>query len=222
MLNADGTKSCPRCQRTKLAAGNFYKSGRPNGDGYHGYCIQCAKDASTEWQKALPADARRTKNKADWEKRKQTPEYRAVQSARQKDWANRNRDHVRAEARKQTQRFKAEFPDQYRLRNAINNNTQRAKRLGLQADFSYIDWCEVLERFSHKCAFCEAGECLLDLEHLVPLSHGGHHTVGNVVPACRPCNAQKCKKPLDQFARERRISEEQLDRIRDLARTPVS
>lgn len=44
--------------------------------------------------------------------------------------------------------------------------------------------------FGHSCAYCgAAGD--LHIEHVVPISKGGTHAMGNIVPACRHCNFSK-------------------------------
>lgn len=47
-------------------------------------------------------------------------------------------------------------------------------------------WC----RFDHRCAYCGcSGD--LEIEHVVPISKGGEHHLGNIVPACHRCNSSK-------------------------------
>lgn len=46
------------------------------------------------------------------------------------------------------------------------------------------------EQFDGLCAYCgEKGD--LHIEHFIPLSKGGTHTLGNIVPACPKCNYSK-------------------------------
>jgi len=47
----------------------------------------------------------------------------------------------------------------------------------------------VFARDRHRCQYCDAAAETLD--HVVPRSRGGRHTWGNVVAACRRCNAVK-------------------------------
>lgn len=52
------------------------------------------------------------------------------------------------------------------------------------------DWMKILRAFNHRCAYCgKAGEMTID--HVLPISRGGRHCVGNLVPACRSCNFSK-------------------------------
>lgn len=44
--------------------------------------------------------------------------------------------------------------------------------------------------FDHRCAYCGAdGD--LHIEHVVPISKGGPHSIGNIIPACKDCNLSK-------------------------------
>lgn len=208
MLNPDGTKRCPRCGLTKLAGGSFYKSGA-SADGFAGYCKQCTSEKSVEWHKALPADRRSSKNKADWERFKSLPSEEKLARNRKryeasKRWINASPEN-KAKQREWQLAYKLRDPEKRRLMNQIHNNRQRAKKLGLPSTFQYVDWLRVLEVFAHRCAFCGAEKALLEVEHLDALTAGGPNTPANVVPACRPCNAQKWRKTLEQFCAERGI-----------------
>jgi 5-methylcytosine-specific restriction endonuclease McrA len=206
MINPDGTKTCPRCGLSKLPGGNFYKSGR-SADGFAGYCISCAKEAATGWQKALPKDRRRSRDQKAWEAFKELPEEeRRRRNAKRAEavtrWINKSPEN-KVKQRAWQQAYKERDPERRRMMNQISNNRARAKRGGLPNNFHLADWREVLGLFQHCCAFCGAKDVLLDLEHVVPMNFGGPNTPGNVVPACRPCNAQKSGRSLEAFLKVR-------------------
>jgi 5-methylcytosine-specific restriction endonuclease McrA len=54
----------------------------------------------------------------------------------------------------------------------------------------------VFVRDGGRCQYC--GGRAESLDHIVPRSRGGAHTWENVVAACRPCNAQKRDRLLEQ------------------------
>jgi 5-methylcytosine-specific restriction endonuclease McrA len=37
------------------------------------------------------------------------------------------------------------------------------------------------------------------MDHMIPVSRGGFHTIANIVPACQPCNSTKHDKNLAEF-----------------------
>lgn len=60
------------------------------------------------------------------------------------------------------------------------------------------DWERTVRRYGGKCAYCGVGGPL-HMDHVVPLSRGGSHTIGNVVPACPPCNLSKGGKFITEW-----------------------
>ena len=57
----------------------------------------------------------------------------------------------------------------------------------------------VLLKWGHKCAYCEAKDVPLELDHIVARSRGGSDRVSNLCTACRPCNLRKSNRPLEEF-----------------------
>lgn len=52
--------------------------------------------------------------------------------------------------------------------------------------------------FDHSCAYCgSSGD--LEVEHVVPISKGGQHHLGNIVPACHSCNSNKGTRDAHQW-----------------------
>ena len=52
------------------------------------------------------------------------------------------------------------------------------------------DWVKVLKEFDYECAYC-GKEGNLEQEHIIPIKKGGKYEIGNIIPACRHCNASK-------------------------------
>jgi 5-methylcytosine-specific restriction endonuclease McrA len=55
--------------------------------------------------------------------------------------------------------------------------------------------------FNHRCAYCGV-DGNLHIEHAVPISRGGTHAIGNIVPACKDCNFSKRDHDAEQWYRE--------------------
>lgn len=80
----------------------------------------------------------------------------------------------------------------------------KARRRGWEGDgpgISLADWTRTLNRFDRRCAYCGDRPSDLHMEHVVPLSRGGQHSIGNVLPACPPCNLSKNAKLLVEWRR---------------------
>lgn len=75
--------------------------------------------------------------------------------------------------------------------------------------FNAAQWEAVLYDFDQRCAYCGAEGDLL-MEHVIPINRTalGEHRLGNLVPACRSCNATKADQDYRAFlnAETERIS----------------
>ena len=60
------------------------------------------------------------------------------------------------------------------------------------------DWQKVLKEFDNQCAYCGSTDGL-EQEHIVPVAKGGRYEIGNIVPACRHCNASKNDRDLIEW-----------------------
>jgi len=89
-------------------------------------------------------------------------------------------------------------------RNAIGNAQNLFVRYLLSSvsddDFSAEDWQGTIESFGNRCAYCDSKETL-SMDHVVPLNKTalGLYCIGNLVPACRSCNAKKSAKDFREF-----------------------
>lgn len=95
--------------------------------------------------------------------------------------------------------YKKTHRDMYLRVQAAAHKRRRAKKAGaLLNDFSAAQWRELQEQFDHCCAYCgKRAKGHLTQDHITPISKGGMHTLGNIVPACRACNSKKRdKEPL--------------------------
>jgi len=78
---------------------------------------------------------------------------------------------------------------------------QRRRALLAQADVRTVserDWHRLCERYRWSCAMC--GERRkLTVEHIIPLSRGGRHSIGNLLPLCSSCNSSKLNNLLIEW-----------------------
>jgi HNH endonuclease len=112
--------------------------------------------------------------------------------------------------RENLNRWRKANPERYheQIRRAQNN--RRAWKLEAPGEgISGRSWHRLLIRHDGRCAYCKQpppdGE-RLTMEHVVPLSRGGSHSEGNILPACGTCNTTKNDKLLIEWRAGRRIS----------------
>ena len=104
------------------------------------------------------------------------------------DWVKKNREHVNAYSKQ----YAKDNPEP--SRNA--SRRRRARKLNCEGGITQKEWMCVLEKYENKCLCCGISENI-EMDHVIPLSKRGMHTVDNVQPLCRSCNARKRDKVED-------------------------
>lgn len=73
------------------------------------------------------------------------------------------------------------------------NRRRRALERGAPGVVTAAQWRTICEVDGWKCEYC--GKALTEktatMDHVIPLTKGGEHDPGNIVPACRSCNSRK-------------------------------
>ena len=59
----------------------------------------------------------------------------------------------------------------------------------------------LLEKFQRQCAYCNAKNIPLEIEHIVPKSAGGSNRISNLALACHLCNQKKGSLPIQAFVK---------------------
>ena len=57
---------------------------------------------------------------------------------------------------------------------------------------------ELLKIYNSPCFYCGSNE-RIEADHIVPISRGGRHSIGNLISACRSCNGSKHNKLLVEW-----------------------
>lgn len=52
---------------------------------------------------------------------------------------------------------------------------------------------EIQKLYQSPCIYCGSSN-LIEIDHVIPISRGGQHSIGNLVPACKKCNRNKSNK----------------------------
>lgn len=70
------------------------------------------------------------------------------------------------------------------------------KRKGMSRKFRF----EILKRDNFTCQYCGRGapQVVLEIDHIKPVILGGRNGRGNLLTACKDCNAGKGPRPLNQ------------------------
>ncbi|GAA1888337.1 hypothetical protein GCM10009837_07730 [Streptomyces durmitorensis] len=73
---------------------------------------------------------------------------------------------------------------------AARNRRKAWKRDAGVFAFSGREWRRLCVRQRGECFYCKE-RADLTMDHVIPLSKGGRHSIGNVIPACISCNSSK-------------------------------
>ena len=178
----DGTRLCVRCGEWKSLEA-FQVS--------HGYlrriCRNCVMIpmlvAHRRWTKT---EKGRAASKRCGERQRQTLRWKLWK----KEYAKKSRARNPVAWATYQKRYKSSWRG--RLKASEYKNRRRG-RIGLgKIDPAY--WKILLDAFDGQCAFCRK-QAANTVDHIVPLSRGGLHENGNVIPACRLCNVKKGNRP---------------------------
>ncbi len=84
---------------------------------------------------------------------------------------------------------------------------KRKRRMGLvEHDLTAEQWVALRQAWGG-CAYCGTTGTALQRDCVQPLSRGGRYTLGNIAPACGPCNASKCNEEVTGWLRRKRLDE---------------
>jgi 5-methylcytosine-specific restriction endonuclease McrA len=85
---------------------------------------------------------------------------------------------------------------------------RRAKLYGLdgaQMSLDIRDWDRLVARHRGLCAYCSCPMKVIHMDHIIPVSRGGLHRIGNVLPVCKSCNSKKRNRLLIEWRAEKGV-----------------
>jgi 5-methylcytosine-specific restriction endonuclease McrA len=133
-------------------------------DGFHSICIDCIKISQAIYYKKWYQENKQSK--------------RSSNAA----WFSDNPSKLNEYQKKYFQSHQ----DKWRLK----GHRRRALKLGGGVYSITIE--EVKSMMKRPCFYC--GEESKHIDHIVPLSRGGRHSIGNLIQACASCNLSKSNK----------------------------
>jgi 5-methylcytosine-specific restriction endonuclease McrA len=105
-----------------------------------------------------------------------------------RDWHEKNREH----SRKSNATWAKNHPELRRLKDA-----KRRRMLEDAGDFLILE-SEIRRLYASPCAICGNTDNVT-ADHVMPLSRGGRHSIGNLQPLCKPCNSSKKDKLMSEW-----------------------
>jgi len=125
-----------------------------------------------------------SRSKAYHKTKKKTPEAIERQKQYGREWSKRNR----AKKRESFTKWQKANPEKAREINHL-------RRVRIKGQKFYIRKKELQRLYRQPCFLCHSLD-KITMDHIIPLSLGGRHSIGNLMPLCQTCNSRKSNKLL--------------------------
>ncbi len=193
-------KRCYKCNQEKPYSD--FSLNKSHYDGFSSECRDCVnaynrayyiknqskvKETVRKYRLENPEIIR--KRKADYHKRNKDKIIMKVS-----EWQKNNPERVKLQRKLFGKRHRQEM----NMRAA-----QRRARIRNNGVF-FVTKKEIKKLYASPCFYCGADAEHID--HLIPISRGGRHSIGNLLPACANCNHAKSNKFLAAWKREKNES----------------
>ncbi len=172
-------KYCNKCGETKKL--EEFSVCKRNKSGRQSACKACNSahySKNAERVKKYQSERYYSNHKEELLKRaenRKKPEFKIKKRLSDKKWIENNREY-------------------YNLRSRAHCANRRARLRDIPGKLHADEVAELL-RVKNKCSYCGATEDLC-IDHVVPVSKGGHNTLSNLEVACMSCNSSKNNKDL--------------------------
>jgi 5-methylcytosine-specific restriction endonuclease McrA len=114
-----------------------------------------------------------------------------------------------------TRKYRAAHPDRVKQISKRYRDTHpevmalksmKRRALKQQNGIFFIRTKELINIYNSKCFYC-GDTSNIEADHIIAISRGGQHSVGNLVAACRNCNSSKGAKTITEWKKWKRKNE---------------
>ncbi len=185
-------KKCSKCG----SLGPFYKD-RQKSDGLTSWCKKCVNTRVEQWKEKNPERAKEIVR--EWDAlHPDRHRERSVQWVREHKERNRNNqkrwlsEHPN-KAFEYTKKYFSTHPEKLK---ELKRNRYALKKKAI-GKIKSSEWKNVVEKYGNKCIYPGCENTKVTMDHIIPLSLGGTHTIDNVQPLCHSHNSRKHIKTTD-------------------------
>jgi 5-methylcytosine-specific restriction endonuclease McrA len=127
-----------------------------------------------------------------WNNREKQVEYNKKYYQENREKFKENYWDNREERLEHVKRYERENREKVR----VNGERKRARKRNAPVnDFTSKQWKLLILFYESCCVYCGSRQTRITMDHIIPLSKGGSHTLSNILPCCLSCNSQKHNGP---------------------------
>jgi hypothetical protein len=174
-------KTCSRCKHSQAL--ESFRNTKQSLDGKTYYCKTCLNREYQEYRKRVPrvlSEESKAKNRM---RSSQIPVE--IRAKKQAAWYEKNKQKVLDSSRA----YHAKNPG------ARVNQINAYRTRKLNNGVFLVTHLEIQKLRMKPCYYCGVKKSGT-IDHVMPISLGGRHSIGNIVPACKFCNSKKQSKLL--------------------------
>jgi 5-methylcytosine-specific restriction endonuclease McrA len=188
-------KICSKCKVDKDI--NEFHKNKSKKDGRATECKLCKRQQDIKYKKEhanyykayLKEYNQINKQELYEQKKKYIADNKLDHLKRRHIWYEINKDEVKA----RVSQYKKDHPEQYQM---YANKRLAQKKTSVIENFATQD---IKNKYGDKCFYC--GGLFSHIDHYIPLSKAGPHTLENIRPSCEHCNLTKSNKLPEEFIR---------------------
>ena len=187
-------KQSTKCKHIKPHS-EFSKDSRSS-SGLLSRCKECMREYKRNWSKNNPEKV--VKYSKNWSKN--NPEKRK-ESANNWYYRNKESENYKSKLRARENKEKIAIRKKHWAKNnpeKIRAQTERRRIRKLQNKEYLITEKEYKKLYLQPCVYCGSKK-RITMDHVIPISRGGTHGIGNLVPACLSCNSSKRDKTIMEW-----------------------
>ena len=197
------SRACIECKQIKPLT--EFLIDRSKKTGYKSRCLLCGR-IKTNFKSAL--DSPRNINPAKGTGKSAAENYKIwvannPEKRRQINNKFRSKPENQQKHAIKMREYRKRNPDAYQ--NWVNSNPDKAnsnwnkRRKNFdEANLYKVTKSEMLRIYSSPCFYC-GSKTRIQADHVMPISRGGKHSIGNLVSSCQPCNLSKKDKTIMEW-----------------------
>lgn len=182
------TKKCSTC-KTQKTLDKFNKN-KDTIDGLINICKECVREYNKIYYYSNKEKVKETRKEYYKNNTEKVKKYELINKEKRKEqrkqWVENNREKIR----------------KYAIADS-HNRRQKIKETGLKIKTE--DICSLFNQQGEICFYCKKtfSKKELTIDHYIPISKGGLHTIENIRIACKYCNSSKHAKMPEEWMLEK-------------------